>query len=328
MYLIDVSGLHQPGWKLEAKGDGEIVDSDPAYSLDAYHGRYSYYVKAHANNADNDTVRLGIVERAPVDPDTGVLVFRFWAKSPPGETSFPPLRATIWPHDGNGNATTGVSGWAASIFNAQGYPVDFDGVTGPLTEWTPYAVVLPALPDDTKDVDIAITFGDDGAVLYDAMQLRHSAAGDEFISGETWERDVAVTTDSRIGRVTVPTGLPANVSASLTNYGPREGKADNDTLTEWSPRAEAFAAALLKQSAVLARQTRLDADPAPPELITPGSGLQLRVTGLEESLGDDWPVSTTYTEESGRFTLSVELGAPEPNLARETAAASSAYLRS
>lgn len=334
--LVYRDSLQQAPWSVDPAdpdGAGVVRSVDWAYQgVPAFHGQYCVLIDVQAAGpAPDDEVRLWVSggnARADVLPRQGRRLSVALRRAP-GETSSPAmrLRRDTYRADGTLDDDSEIAIAAGALGD----------------EWTVHEFTV-TLDEDVYSTRPFLAFQGAGRVLVDAWSDRETGAPGlavEYIEADTWER--YVDAEDVLDSLEDPAAY-----ASAATYGVREAVVTNESLTEWSADAQAFAADFFRQRALPAVRPELtlslsdvqdlapdliavregeetgggsegdeEPAPAPPgrRLITPGDGRRLRVVGLSESFGD-YDVSTAeYSASGGKLSVRVGLGDEAPTLA-------------
>ncbi|MEO7718729.1 MAG: LamG-like jellyroll fold domain-containing protein [Capsulimonas sp.] len=194
--------------------------------------------------------------------------------------------------------------WAGDGHQTQATHADFD-VTND-GEWTKFAIEMTTHGDGST-ATLQPTFGASGVYDIDCVSLRDSAAGEEFLRGEAFE--LYVTAEGVCDPDT-----PAY--DSFETYGRRESVVSNEDIVVWNDDARAWAKAQLERSAVPVLRSRVELthehflEPAP------GDGKQVRISGLSGPDIQEWPARVEYRWGRGALSISLELSAEAPTLAK------------
>lgn len=294
--LFDRSAVEQSGWQILPRGTATVEEEDPAYEEDAYHGCLSYYVRVTSSDVDENDVALRPRNNARIPVTSGQEIrYGFWLKSPPGATATPKIILRIAPKALDGSDANGV------IENETSFAAG-----AALATWTRYSTTY-VLPSESASIEFALIIRGDGELLIDAAFVRDASTDpDEYIEGDTWQRDVAATEVCDVGS-------PAYLSEAT--YGRQEDTATNESLVEWNAEAQNFAKVWFEDRAVIGGPQRVDLDDEEAQIIAPGDGTKLRIAGLANTFGDFWPVRVRYSW-PGKLAVSIELGDPVTTLAK------------
>lgn len=311
--LVDVSATQQPGWEAFASGTAVINSLNWSYDGDAYHGKLCIDIDVTASDSDGNDVTIRPLNNAQfrIDPLQSMVVgYRF--KSYPGQTSTPKMRLRLAPNkaDGsNGSVPLVWDGGASldTLGRVNALTADVAAVGSETTAWTFCGSTVQAASDWYQS-EFNIQLRGSGRVLIDAA-IAMDAACPLYYPGDTVEHW------ARVDDTDIAPKLSAAAAASITTYGLRETTATFDGVTTWNDRTAQVVADWFEKNAVLTPPRRLELD-SESAFITPATGQQVRISGVDEDLSDQWPARAVYRWQ-GKLPASVELGDPQPTLTRE-----------
>jgi hypothetical protein len=301
LFAYRADAVIQKKWTAN-KGSGTANFSiDWAYrGVRASHGRTCIAVRATGVGDDNDndlSIEPEGGEGAVFDVSPNA-TYRIAcaARRFPGEANHPKLiqRLTFYDESGDqvdedDNAFAAGSGWA---------------------DWTRISGTATA-PANAVKCRARWLQRSDGAVLLDAMSVQLADAPDEFIPASTFERYVTAE----------EVCAPGSVGAlSFGLYGSREEEVSAPDIRQWDATAQQYLADLFNKRGRALLRPRLEIAHEWERIITPGSGLLLRVSGLPEAFPDTYPSTVTYSAGEDGLSVSVPLGDEEPTLATRLAA--------
>ena len=150
--------------------------------------------------------------------------------------------------------------------------------------------------DGFESRDVAAT-----ASLTPAQQLT------EFLPGANFERYILATDVCAPG---------TDAYNSIATYGLREAFVTNTSLVDWTPDAGNWAAGYFAQKAVLLRRPRVKLVHESVLTPDPGSGWQMRISGVASPEPDCWPAHVMYAFAESRLAVDIEGAAERPTTAK------------
>lgn len=171
--------------------------------------------------------------------------------------------------------------------------------------------------NDTDTATTQITLALSGWYDVDGATARDAAAGEgsdssdplgalAYLRGANFE--VYVTAEE-----VCESGSDAYESFSI--YGRQEAAVNNDQIVNWSADAKQWAKAYFERSAVPLRRPRVDLTDEETQIISPGQGGQVRISGLKADL-QDWCAKASYSWKSGQLAVSLDLSNERPTWAK------------
>lgn len=159
---------------------------------------------------------------------------------------------------------------------------------------------------DVATATACLCFGQAGVYDVDAFQLRDTAAGDEFLRGDQFERYVTAEEVSDPG---------SDAYNSFATYGRQEAVIDNKDIVNWNADAIQWAKALFQRRAVPLARPNVELTHEPSQIVSPGEGMQVRISGLKADL-QDWCAKATYTWRQMMLAIRMDLSDERPTMAK------------
>lgn len=174
---------------------------------------------------------------------------------------------------------------------------------------------------DADTATTQLTFGASGWYDVDGATARDRQAGEgddpadplgaaTFLRGANFEKYVTA-------EEVCLSGSPADVAAtaSFATYGRREAVVSNDQVTDWNADARQWAAAFFGRAAVPLDRPQCVLAHEPGQIVSPGGGGQVRVSGLAKDL-QEWCPKAVYTWAGQRLGLTLDLSSERPTWAK------------
>lgn len=297
--LYDNAAATQPGWETWDPGDN-LTNIEWAYDDGYQNAPYSVHMVAGSGTTsalnDNITLRPKNGGRAKISPGQQVKI-GVWYKSPIGATTTPEITLIAFPKDSSGKDADGVVQYGPSGVAASGSPT---------STWQEISMIIIGT-ESVDSIGFGIQMDSPGEVLFSSAYIRDNSAQGGYIAGGQFYQYTDVTD------IALESGLSSAALSSITNYGRRESVVSFPGVQDLNADAISEITAYFNKYAVLQEPRKLDLDSEAVDFITPALGLLCRVSGVEESLADEWPVRAQYTW-TGKLAVVVELADPAPIL--------------
>lgn len=313
VFLYNSSAATQAGWDSLFAGSaaGTVTWN---YTADKHLGACCIRVNA-TTCADSDGDDFSFFPRngvkAKVDPLQSITT-GIWYKSGPTATSTPKMWIRLAPDRSDGSSAAGYSNISSngtvdfsftSKINAITFEVASD--PSPTLDWTLLSGSITA-GSDWAQTEFGVNMREAGDVLFDTGFIRGSAETD-FIPGDFFTRTVYATDVCDVG---------SDAYNSEATYGLRQQPVTIESIRDFGPGAKAALKAWFGKNGVIAPPRRVELDDEPNDFITPATGLQILIAGIEEDLSNQWPTRCVYNW-SGKLGISIEPGDPDPTLTKE-----------
>ncbi len=317
--FADASAVGQTGWSthLQNPGSGanKFLSVDWACRAAAWEGFYGLRVNVLADGTDRPAIAP-----APGDQTSGN---GFHYKPGPQQNLRTGFRVRMSPglSGGSGNVFAEYREWAAdgheTQFQSQPFTVPNDG------QWH-FCFLDISAHGDADTATTQATIAASGWYDFDGFTARDAQAGEggapsdplgvqTFLRGADFE--IYVTAEQVC---TSGSAADALASASASLYGRQEGVVKNDQVVGWNPDSVQWAAAYFGRVAVPVDRPQVQLDHEPVQMPSPGSGKQVRVSGLRpDAQGiQDWCAKAAYAWAKMKLSVSLDLDSTRPTWAK------------
>lgn len=316
-----VGGVGQYGWSTHLQNAGSAANAFNwiiwACKAAAWDGAYGIRASITANFsnkpvlavAGNDSSGDSRFHFKPSSQQS--LNCGFFARMTPGQnTSAGAVRVAYREWAGDGHETQSQfspsgSTWAANVPN--------DGL------WHLVMVSVSA-HGDASTATMQAEFGASGVYDLDGFFVRDAAAPitaaqdpltANYLRGADFERYVTAESVCISG-----SAADAAATASAQTWGRREAALTNDQVIDWTPDAQGYLQAWFQRNAVLLQRPKVELIGETRQVVLPGDGLQVAISGTGKDLTPQWCSHASYKFSKSSLDVSLDLSNERPTLAK------------